>query len=87
MLANGTQPRKIIPYLSDCYDALAGLRFVQVCVCFIRIYKCMCLNTDTNDTNKTQDEDGKESARTVDMMIAKDRERVPLHQPFTMEGV
>ena len=33
-----------------------------------------------------QDEEGKESARTVDMMIAKDRERVPLHQPFTMEG-
>lgn len=31
MLANGTNPRKIVPYLSDCYDALAGLRFVQVC--------------------------------------------------------
>lgn len=30
MLANGTNPRKIVPYLSDCYDALAGLRFVQV---------------------------------------------------------
>lgn len=29
MLANGTNPRKIVPYLSDCYDALAGLRFVR----------------------------------------------------------
>jgi hypothetical protein len=29
MLANGTNPRRIVSYLSDCYDALAGLRFIK----------------------------------------------------------
>jgi len=28
MLANGTNPSKIMPYLGDCYDALANLNFV-----------------------------------------------------------
>lgn len=27
MLANGTNPPKIMPYLGDCYDSLANLRF------------------------------------------------------------
>lgn len=102
MLANGTNPRKIIPYLSDCFDALAGLRFVQV----RRVWVCLCMHVDERmgaraynpPSPKTdtpwrcitivllQEEDGKESSRTVDMMVAKDRERVPLHAPFTMEG-
>lgn len=30
MLANGTNPPKIMPYLGDCYDALANLRFVRL---------------------------------------------------------
>jgi dynein heavy chain len=30
MLANGTNPPKIMPYLGDCYDALANLSFVQL---------------------------------------------------------
>lgn len=34
-----------------------------------------------------QDADGKESAHTVDAMVAKDRERVALYQPFTMQGM
>jgi hypothetical protein len=46
------------------------------------VYICLTLTIYT----KTQDEEGKESGKTVDMMIAKDKERVPLHQPFTMEG-
>jgi len=29
MLANGTNPPKIMCYLGDCYDALANLRFVK----------------------------------------------------------
>ncbi len=29
MLANGTNPPKIMPYLGDCYDALANLSFVK----------------------------------------------------------
>lgn len=61
MLANGTNPPKIMPYLGDCYDALADLRFIK-------------------------DEQGNESCKTVDQMIAKDGERVPLSEPFTMEG-
>ena len=28
MLANGTNPPKIMPYLGDCYDALANLNFI-----------------------------------------------------------
>ncbi|KAL7489135.1 hypothetical protein ACHAW6_014715 [Cyclotella cf. meneghiniana] len=30
MLANGTNPPKIMPYLGDCYDALANLKFVTL---------------------------------------------------------
>jgi dynein heavy chain len=29
MLANGTNPPKIMPYLGDCYDSLANLTFVK----------------------------------------------------------
>lgn len=29
MLANGTNPPKIVPYLGDCYDALADVTFVS----------------------------------------------------------
>ena len=61
MLANGTNPPKVMPYLGDCYDALANLNFVTL-------------------------EDGTQSEKVTDTMIAKDGERVPLHLPFTMEG-
>jgi len=61
MLANGTNPPKIMPYLGDCYDALANLSFVQ-------------------------SESGELSLETVDEMIAKDGERVPLCENFTMKG-
>ena len=61
MLANGTNPPKIMPYLGDCYDALANLNFIT-------------------------SEDGKKSDKTVDTMIAKDGEEVPLYEHFTMEG-
>jgi dynein heavy chain len=30
MLANGTNPPKVMPYLGDCYDALANLNFVTL---------------------------------------------------------
>jgi len=30
MLANGTNPPKIMPYLGDCYDALADLDFIEL---------------------------------------------------------
>ena len=30
MLANGTNPPKIMPYVGDCYDALANLNFVTL---------------------------------------------------------
>ena len=30
MLANGTHPPKIMPYLGDCYDALSNLKFVAL---------------------------------------------------------
>ena len=30
MLANGTSPPKIMPYLGDCYDALANLNFITL---------------------------------------------------------
>ena len=30
MLANGTNPPKIMPYLGDCYDALSDLKFVEL---------------------------------------------------------
>jgi len=61
MLANGTNPKKIMPYLGDCYDALANLSFVK-------------------------DNEGNESNKTADVMIAKDREQIRMHSPFTMEG-
>ena len=63
MLANGTNPAKILPYLGDCYDALADLKFVV-------------------DDAAT----GTLSTRTVDTMVAKDKECVALYSPFTMEG-
>lgn len=63
MLANGTNPAKILPYLGDCYDALGDLKFV----------------VDDAATNTL-------SNRTVDTMVAKDKECVSLHSPFTMQG-
>lgn len=30
MLANGTNPPKIMPYLGDCYDSLANLTFTTL---------------------------------------------------------
>jgi dynein heavy chain len=30
MLANGTNPPKVMPYLGDCYDALANLNFITL---------------------------------------------------------
>ena len=63
MLANGTNPAKILPYLGDCYDALADLKFV------------------VDDAAM-----GTLSTRTVDTMVARDKECVALHSPFTMEG-
>lgn len=30
MLANGTNPPKIMPYLGDCYDSLANLTFITL---------------------------------------------------------
>jgi dynein heavy chain len=62
MLANGTVPKKIMPYLGDCYDALANLIFIK------------------------DEATGEESNKTADIMVAKDRERIPMHEPFTMEG-
>ena len=62
MLANGTNPRKIMPYLGDCYDALANLIFIK------------------------DEATGVESNNTADIMVAKDRERIPMHEPFFMEG-
>ena len=62
MLANGTNPPKIMPYLGDCFDSLASLTFVK------------------------GPEGQPDSIKTVDKMVAKDREVVPLYEPFTMEG-
>ncbi|CAN0055637.1 unnamed protein product [Heterosigma akashiwo] len=62
MLANGTNPPKIMPYLGDCYDSLANLTFVD------------------------DPETGGKSLKTTNEMIAKDRERVMLHDEFTLEG-
>jgi dynein heavy chain len=61
MLANGTNPPKIMPYLGDCYDSLCNLKYIT-------------------------GEDGVQSTKTVDCMIAKDREEVMLSAEFTMEG-
>lgn len=63
MLANGNNPVKILPYLGDCYDGLADLRFVV-------------------DDPAT----GTLSTKTVDTMVAKDKECVALYERFTMEG-
>ena len=63
MLANGTNPPKIMPYLGDCYDALANMKFVD-----------------------DPDNPGTQSIKTVDCMVAKDREILPMFEPFTMEG-
>jgi dynein heavy chain, axonemal len=63
MLANGTNPPKIMPYLGDCFDSLASLTFVKSAV-----------------------EGEPDSIKTVDKMVAKDREVVALAEPFTMEG-
>ncbi|KAL7443397.1 hypothetical protein ACHAXH_005661 [Discostella pseudostelligera] len=61
MLANGRNPPKILPYLGDCYDALADLEFIT-------------------------SGDGTKSKKIVDTMVAKDGEKVLLHEHFTMEG-
>ncbi|CAB1116950.1 unnamed protein product [Ectocarpus sp. CCAP 1310/34] len=61
MLANGTNPPKIMPYLGDCYDSLANLTFITL-------------------------EDGTTSSKTVNEMVAKDREHVKTFEDFTMEG-
>jgi len=62
MLANGTNPPKIMPYLGDCYDALANCKFI------------------------TDPATGEVSNKTVNRMIAKDREECPMVENFTMEG-
>eukprot|EP01042_Synura_sphagnicola_P001438 gene1438-1642_t len=61
MLANGTNPPKIMKYLGDCYDSLSQLTFVK-------------------------DESGTPSIKVVNEMVAKDRERLPMSEPFVMEG-
>eukprot|EP00903_Cladosiphon_okamuranus_P006208 g6103.t2 len=61
MLANGTNPPKIMPYLGDCYDSLANLTFITL-------------------------EDGTTSPKTVNEMVAKDREHLKMFEDFTMEG-
>jgi dynein heavy chain len=61
MLANGTNPPKIMKYIGDCYDSLNELIFVK-------------------------DEQGNKSLKVVNEMVAKDRERLMLFEPFTMEG-
>jgi dynein heavy chain, axonemal len=61
MLANGTNPPKIMKYLGDCYDALNDLTFVT-------------------------DEAGNQSTKIVNEMVAKDKERLMMFEPFVMEG-
>jgi len=61
MLANGTNPPKIMKYLGDCYDSLNNLTFV-------------C------------DEQGNRNIKRVNEMIAKDHERLMLHEEFALEG-
>ena len=61
MLANGTNPPKIMKYLGDCYDSLSQLTFVK-------------------------DESGVQSNKVVNEMVAKDRERLMMAEPFVMEG-
>jgi dynein heavy chain len=61
MLANGTNPPKIMKYLGDCYDSLDELVFVK-------------------------DENGNKNIKLADEMIAKDKERLKLFEPFALEG-
>jgi dynein heavy chain len=61
MLANGTNPPKIMKYLGDCYDSLDELVFVT-------------------------DEAGVPNIKLANEMIAKDKERLMLSQPFSLEG-
>ena len=62
MLANGTNPPKIIPYLGDCYDSLNDVIFI-----------------DDPENPEIK------SIKTVDTMIAKDKEVMMMFEPFTME--
>ena len=61
MLANGTNPPKIMKYLGDCYDSLDELVFVK-------------------------DAEGKPNIKLANEMIAKDKERLELFEPFPLEG-
>jgi dynein heavy chain len=61
MLANGTNPPRIMKYLADCYDALDALVFVK-------------------------DSEGNQNTKLADEMIAKDKERMKLSEPFPLEG-
>lgn len=67
-----------------------ALRQGESCMLCVNMNACPPTVSLKNRTPLTQtrpqDEEGKESARTVDAMVAKDKERVPLHAPFTMEG-
>lgn len=61
MLANGTNPPKIMKYLGDCYDSLDELVFVK-------------------------DEQGNKNIKLANEMVAKDKERLMLAEPFPLEG-
>jgi dynein heavy chain len=61
MLANGTNPPKIMKYLGDCYDSLDELVFVV-------------------------DEAGVPNTKLANEMVAKDKERLMLSEPFHLEG-
>ena len=61
MLANGTNPPKIMKYLGDCYDSLDELVFVK-------------------------DEAGVPNTKLANEMVAKDKERLMLSEPFHLEG-
>ena len=61
MLANGTNPPKIMKYLGDCYDSLDELVFVT-------------------------DEAGVANTKLANEMVAKDKERLMLSEPFHLEG-
>ena len=61
MLANGTNPPKIMKYLGDCYDSLDDLVFFT-------------------------DEHGVRNNKLAIEMVAKDKERLMLSEPFALEG-
>ncbi|RYG70338.1 hypothetical protein EON64_00425, partial [archaeon] len=61
MLANGTNPPKIMKYLGDCYDSLDELVFVK-------------------------DAEGNKNIKLANEMVAKDKERLMLSEPFPLEG-